>query len=157
MTNEWNTLLGQLGQRLGIEGLQADDQGYCALSMDDGWVLHLALVPARQGVQCMAELGSIPVHDRETILARMLHANALLAGTDGAALGLDAARNQGVLTLEAALAALDAATLEAMLERFVLQTERWRGWLSSLAHGQGVAATASTAPGDGLAHHWVRG
>ena len=159
--NEWNALLGQLGERLGMDGLRADEQGYCALSIDDGWVLHLALVPERQCVQCMAELGALPAQGREDTLARMLHANALFAGTDGATLGLDAARGTGVLSRELALAGLDLVAFEDALERFVLQAERWTQWLRQAGERAAAPAPApapATGADAGAAHtHWMRG
>ncbi len=142
---EWKDVLAQLGQRLGIAGLQADEQGYCALSIDPGWVLHLMYLPQRHCIQCMAELGALPVQGREAVLQHMLQANALFAGTDGATLGLDGARQLGVLSQELPLAGLDGVVLEQALECFVLQAERWGQWLQQQAQAADQAEAAADA------------
>lgn len=152
-----NALLGQLGQQLGIEGLKADEQGYCALSIDQVWVLHLAHVETRSCIQCMAELAPLPHDGRPALLAELLQANALLAGTDGSTLGLDAERDWVVLSRELPLAGLDFVSFEHTLELFVRQAERWMAYLHRAGGGapdaKTVADTASAAPMAG----WLRG
>lgn len=160
-----NSLLGELGRQLGIPGLQADEGGYCALLIDQTWMLHLAYVEARASIQCMTELGPVPHEGREALLAELLHANALFVGTDGATLGLDTVRNIAVLGREMPLAGLDFVTFEKTLEHFVQQAEHWTGHLCSAAgdppaHDEKDAdpvAASAPAPTSAQAAGWLRG
>lgn len=158
-----NALLAPLGQRLGIDGLRADDSGYCALSIDQAFVLHLVHVEARDSVQCMAELGPLPRQGRATLMAELLHANALLAGTDGATLALDVARDVALLCRELPLPGLDFVAFERALESFVLQVDRWTARLrAAAAEGDDAdapqaASAPSAAAAAGQPAGWLRG
>lgn len=130
-SSELNSLLQELGRQLGIPELSADETGHCTLSIDGAWALHIAWHEARNCVQCLTDLGGLPLHGREALMAQLLAANALFTGTQGATLALDPTREQVVLCREIGLTGLDYIAFEKGLEAFIEQAEHWRARLDS--------------------------
>jgi hypothetical protein len=110
-------LLGELGTDLGIPGLAFDDAGRCRLMIDE---LQVEIERTHDGsalfMTCL--VGELPASGREAVMARLLDANFLFKGTQGATLGVASGSDVVVLAHRAPAAGLGMLELRHMLENF---------------------------------------
>lgn len=133
-----DTLLRDLGQRIGLPELDFGPEGVVRLEIDG---LVVELTRGSNDVLLVSTLaGELAPGDEAGAALRLLDANALFRGTDGATLGVPAGSTAVVLAREVRADGTDAAALEAILDRFAGTA------LGVAALLQAPASTAREAP-----------
>lgn len=125
-------LLLEFGQRVGLVGLAASEEGVCTLVIDEHWLLNLMANPNSQTFVLWMLLGEVPAPDRADILTRLLRANLFWRETEHATLSLMPDSETVVMVRELPLADLDAVALEAAVTRFVEAAEHCRTLLDDV-------------------------
>ena len=116
-------LLGELGQRIGLEGLALDDEGHASLGLDDVFV-SLDVREEVGQLLLSAPLGQ-PGGDSAQLYGRMLDANFLGVGTAGATLARSPGSGTIVLWQALPREELEISRFEQRLQSFVDIAEAW--------------------------------
>lgn len=111
-----NNLLHALGQALGLP-VELDADGACGLRVDERLELTLRLEEQAAALLAYAPVGALPAAQTEAVLRRLLAANHVWEGSEGATWSLQ--DGQVALARLWPLGGLDAARLERELARFV--------------------------------------
>jgi hypothetical protein len=122
--DDLNELLAVLTREIGLEPLSFAEDGYCALGVESGRIIHLQ--QEGDDLVLMAELGDLPRGpDRLAKAELLLRANAFGMGTNGATLGLAADTDALLLTRREPIDRLLEQGLAGSLGDFVEAAERW--------------------------------
>ncbi len=117
-------LIGELGQQMGLGDLSLDEQGFCALRFDEKLVINLQYWADDEQLLLFADLGPSAIGVQ--LYSNLLRANLFWRATLGATLSLSEDDPPHViLALQQPWQPLDAAQLNASLERFVNTVEDW--------------------------------
>lgn len=127
--------------------------GYSCVGVDQTGVLHLRLQESARALDLFMELGQVPEHGRDDILADMLQGNVLFQATEGSALGFDRERNIAVVTMRLFIPGLEYIDFRAGIERFLSVAAFWRQRIQTPFAEQTPGDTAS---GDQLSQFTVR-
>lgn len=148
MNQAYETLLREFGAALGQPGLAPDEDGLCALSVDDGEVTLFIQLRDEDTVLVFAEVGLLP-NDRAA--RTLLAANLFGRDTGGGALGLAEETGLVVYSRAEPLRGLDYAHFAATVELFLDLLGHWRRVLPHLGEDEAAAPSASaTAPALGM-------
>lgn len=122
--DDLNELLTVLTREVGLEPLSFADDGYCALGVESGRIIHLQ--QEGDDLVLMAELGDLPRGpDRLAKAELLLRANAFGVGTNGAVLALAADSDGLLLTRRETIDRLLERGLAGPLGDFIEAAERW--------------------------------
>lgn len=133
-----NDLVGQLGKSMGIDALSLDEDGFCTIGFDEVSSVTIHSNAEQGSVVLSAEVGAIaPEYELDAYRA-MLQANYAWGLTDGIGTlsiepdGEDGTPSSGVASLmhQTPLVALDAASFQALFDRFLAVAEAWSEFLS---------------------------
>ncbi len=122
-------LVAQLGRRIGIDGLALDATGVAALSVDGGYVMHIAADSQNESFVLYAALGVVPDDGRLAVWRRLLEYNPSAA--DGSSLGLEPSTGEVLLVCRHGLAGLDQHGFERAVESFMTTAAAWARELSA--------------------------
>lgn len=122
-------LVAQLGLRIGIADLALDGDGVAALSVDDGYVLHIGVDSENESLVLYALLGHVRDDERLTVWRRLLEYNPSAA--EGSSLGLDVTSGEVILVGRHRLGHLDQHGFERAVESFMTVAATWRRELSA--------------------------
>ena len=119
-----NSLMRYLGVEIGIPALALDEEHCCALDIDSV-VLNFELDEPSGLLFLYTNLGPVPAFGASRLYERLLAANLMGQGTEGATLGLD--REAQRLVLHRALRAQQLTDIEfkEAVEKFVDVAELW--------------------------------
>lgn len=134
-------LLGELGANIGLPGLAFDQAGRIRLAVDD-LPVELERTSDSSALLMTCLVGELPAAGREAAMGRLLDANFLYKGTQGATLGVALGSDVVVLFYRAATAGLGLVELRQMLENFVAAGEHARTLL--VPGDEPAAAPAAT-------------
>lgn len=129
-SNALSIMIQELGEHLGLSGLELDETAACYLRFDD-LLLCLEVDTAQEKMMIYAPVAELPETDREDLLLSLLKANLFWGETDGATLAVSLATNKIILQGALPLASLTSAALSNHLESFVNQAESWSVRLAS--------------------------
>lgn len=139
-------LLGEFGRTIGLDGLELDEDDYCALLIDNSLVVNMEFDEAGKKLVLYSLIGE-PNGERTAAYDQLLRANYLGRETGAASLGLHPDGKGVVLSQWLPMHGLDGERFTTELERFVNQTEAWTKRLPELgANAGGKAAPASEFP-----------
>jgi hypothetical protein len=124
-------LLTGLGNASGIEGLQADDSGFCLIEVD-GIVCNMQYVYDTNSLYVFAELGEIPAHLLGKLAPELLAANLFGVKTGGGTLALLEESNQLVFSHQTTLENIDAPRFEQILENCINYMVLWKETLGKM-------------------------
>jgi hypothetical protein len=117
-------LLAGLAERLGLEGLLADDEDMAVLDFEEGPPIQLT-VDEEGGIALMVHLGDAPEGDVE-LAEELLASNLNWRDTDGATLSMERYTRGVFLARRWTVAELGSVQgLSTALERFMLLADRW--------------------------------
>jgi hypothetical protein len=135
-------LLAELGANIGLPGLAFDDSGCCRLAIDD---LPVEIERMTDGAALLLTciVGELPGSGRETAMGRLLDANFLFKGTQGATLAVPLGSDVVVLFYRAAAAGLGLVELRQMLENFTAAGEHARTLLAPGSEPASAPVTTS--------------
>ena len=136
-------LLGEFGRTIGLDGLELDEDDYCALLIDDAHVINMEFDEAGKKLVLYSLIGE-PMGERTAAYDQLLRANYLGRETGAASLGLHPDGRGVVLSQWLPLQGLDGERFTMELERFVNQTESWTKRLPQLGTNSG--GDAAPAP-----------
>lgn len=136
--------LAAFGDAIGIPDLHFDEDGNCSLQIDDAIDVNLGHEPDIDRVMFSASLGEVPLEAREVVYAALLEGNLFWSGTGGATLSVEPESRQAFLHQRMPVAEVSAQSLEAMLDRFVLEVEAWTREIQSAAEEEDAHAPAPT-------------
>lgn len=122
-------LLAAFGDKLGLPQLGFDEQGFCSLQHGD-IILNLEHQPSVDALVCYIWIGEVAEERRAGIAIQIADANYLLAGTAGAALGMQASTGEVMLTAYFSCYGLGLADLEKALLNLIVLADDWRSRLS---------------------------
>ena len=137
-------LLGELGQRIGLEGLALDDEGHASLGLDDVFVSLDVREEAGQ-LLLSAPLGQ-PGGDSAQLYGRMLDANFLGVGTAGATLARSPGSGTIVLWQALPREELEISRFEQRLQSFVDIAEAWAAAIGEAGDAAVPEEPAGEAP-----------
>lgn len=144
-------LMQELGSRLGLGEVQLDEDGGAQIVVDDDLDIDIARAEEGSGFSLSAVVGPLHANDREAELAELLAANLLGRGTGGAALSLDDALDEIVLSRIVAQDDLPFEVFEQELTTFIEVLRIWRDRHRQDLIGKGdVAARAVASDGSSL-------
>lgn len=119
-------LLTQLGNTLTVGPLTLDERTRsCVLVFDDNLVINIEYDDSTERLVFSSYLAELPATGAEPLLRELLAANLYWHRTRGATLGLEEGTGGVLLTYAHAVVDLDGPKLEAVLQTFVQQAERW--------------------------------
>jgi hypothetical protein len=123
-------LIQELGEYIGLPGLELDETQACYLRFDD-LLLCLEIDDSQEKMMICAPVAELPETDREDLLLSRLKANLFWAETGGATLAISMATNKVILQESLLLVSLTSVALSTHLEAFVNQCESWSSRLAS--------------------------
>lgn len=124
-----DTFFRDFGTLIGITGFALDAGGEAQLSIGDHVVDILG--DRRDGrVLLSTLLGELPGRGRETVMARLLGANAMLAGTGGATIGVPDGSGAAILARRVAVAHETPESFADLLVAFAETADRLAGLLA---------------------------
>jgi hypothetical protein len=137
------SLLAELGERLGMPGLRLDAGGACQLVFDQRWLVTLLheRSAGRLSLYCALGPAGQPEHLGTQTMADLLRANFLGQGCAGGALSFGP-DGRAYLQLSLNLADAGAQDLHNRLETLLNQCETWS---ERLQRGEGSGQTAPAA------------
>lgn len=125
MDDNFARVLKEFGASLGLDDLQMDQDGYCALRFDNVPV-YIELLGDRQHVLLHTCLGQVPTLADKDFYARLLHGNHFFARTAGATIGVhpESGSIDMATVLEGERMSLEG--FERALQVFVNTAEAWQ-------------------------------
>jgi len=129
-----SAIVKALGDRLGLEGLELDEDDSCTLRF--GEALEVTMQLDDDAFVLSAEVGVAPAPAEPAMLEALLEANLFWSGTGGATLSMDPSSRRVFLHERCLASALAPDRLETMLERFVNAAESWAAKVSEGGTGQ---------------------
>ena len=139
---QFQALVAELGEALGIADLGADASGYFGLTVDGSLTVCLQYGEQDDQLTLFCTVCVLPATQRARALELLMHANLFWQGTGGATLGFDPADDMVVLARRMSASGLDATTLADAIQQHADRGKAWRTRLSELAEG----AESQTAP-----------
>lgn len=131
----FQSLLYALGQQLSIARIEADEEGYIALSFD-AHVMHLQYEEQTDEVTAFIQLGSIEEADHlPDICLMLLAANMFWQGTQGATFSLEPLTKKVFLAERQALSLLNPTLFYDWLERLIDVASYWEQRLARVNVG----------------------
>jgi hypothetical protein len=126
-------LLTQLGRALSLDSLALDEKSQsCVLLFDDQLVVNIEFDSQTDRLVFSAYLHEIPAQGAESLLRELMSANLYWHRTGGATLCLEEGTGGVILVYGHSVGELDSASVEAVLENFVNQAQKWGGRLKKL-------------------------
>ena len=152
-SEEFKYLLAALAEQTGLDQLEIDENGACALQFDDRITVYLVEIEEEGSVRLVSDLGP-PVEEvgQVALSQAMLEANWLGSGTHGATLSIEPGTSNVCLWRQVSLAALTPVSFTDLLGQFVDTAESWMALInaelppnsaegiSSLGHPVGIPA-----------------
>lgn len=135
MNKQLETLLQQLGERVGLPDLAWDEGGECTLLFDDNVGINLSVEEDNQALVLYSIVGQLAPSVRTQAYEQLMSANFFWKDTLGATLGADTTTGTIVMAQSIPLSIIDLDVLENMLEHFIGLTENWMKRLAKLADG----------------------
>ena len=143
---DFTELMRAFGEKVGLEGLAPDGDGFCRIEIDGMSVSFMNHFES-DTVVTWAEVSEPPA-DGVTELYRVLMESMFMGqATGGAAFSIEPESGKIFLHRVDSLKAADVDSFCAMLEKFVNVLEKWR---QLIADFRPVAAAAEKNPGEGL-------
>lgn len=129
----FNHLLESYGELMQLEGLEATEESFCAVIVDEDITLQMQLDEVTGSLACFINLGRIEEKDRAETYPHLLAANVLWSGTGGATLGVD---YEGCVMVcyHEPVTGLDAERLARIIESLVNVAMDWEENLLTLRH-----------------------
>lgn len=118
-------LVAEFGTRTGLGTLRLNGEGVCRLVFDGELTVDVESGASGREFTLSATLGSLDPEAGRAVLMKLLDANLMGRGTNGAALALDVITDEVVLCRTLPLDGLTYGAFEAALEGFVQAAERW--------------------------------
>jgi hypothetical protein len=142
---DFHYLLKNYGELVGLSGVEATDQGFCALVVDDDVVVQMQLDEKTGSLAFFVNLGKIEEEDRANAYPYILAANVLWVGTAGATLGVD---YEGFVMVcyHEPLPGMDGERFAKIIDNLVTVAMDWEENLVSIRQGD---AEASGERGEG--------
>ncbi len=121
---EFEELIGDFAQRVGLKGLTPNDEGCVYVQFDDR-VVCMREVPDAASVAIYAPVGVLPPQANAQLLTLLMRANCLGRGTGGATLSQAEDGNTILLHQVIPLVALDGESFADTVEKFVNVLGEW--------------------------------
>lgn len=139
---ELNDLAAELAKRLGVE-IELTQEGGFDLEVDE---MPVAVRQTDDGrfVSLLGIVGMPPAERQGVLYAEMLKANHLFAGTQGAALGIEAGSGQISLSRLLERQLLDGDLFYAALEQFIDTLDVWRKIITMIPAQRTTAETGTS-------------
>jgi len=132
-TQQFQTVLEDLGGQLGLGPLHFADDYSCSLTFDGRIGVDIDYNADTEEATLFSALGPVPDDRRAAFAEEALEANLFWQGTGGATLGVDAASGQAVLAMRFPTDGLDSRELRERIERLVDVASDWRDRIESAA------------------------
>lgn len=143
------SLLTALAQKMGLDNLQLDADGQCAILFDDQYEITFASNPDDHALLLFSEVGSAVDLDLDT--ARdLLRASLLGAETSGAALALHEPLQKIILWKRLDADSLESADFEREINAFLPAVIAWKKRLAEPSVATDSATDASPSSFDFL-------
>ncbi|KZK88506.1 Tir chaperone protein (CesT) [Pseudovibrio sp. Ad46] len=145
------TLIAELGEKIGLPNLQLDEEGLCSFDVEDEFTLTLG-ANNQDEVILFALLPDIEKDKRQAGYQLLLQANLLGKGTGDAVLAMTEGDNQPALNSRFSAKSLGIAQLEDKLDKFIKLVKLWRVTIQSLNTSQNEGTTQLHPTND----EWLR-
>lgn len=143
-SEEFKYLLAALAEQTGLDQLEIDENGACALQFDDRITVYLVENQEEGSVRLVSDLGP-PVEEvgQVALSHAMLEANWLGSGTHGATLSIEPGTSNVCLWRQAALATLNPVSFTELLGQFVDAAEGWMALINAELPPNSEAGTST--------------
>lgn len=130
----YRTLVNEFGTKLGVPAIEADEEGYVALTFDD-LTVHLQYDAEEDGLIVFTRLGEIEEDRAEQIYRLLLGANLFWQGAKGATFSIEPATGMVFLADRQAMGSVRLEGFVPWLERFLDVAGYWSRRLESVNAG----------------------
>lgn len=142
-TEQFNHLLKDLGNNIGLPDLQASDEGLCSLRFDDKVTIDLECHEESGVLTFSSIVGTLSEHEADAFYPQLLEANLLWGGTGGATLALEKATLNVFLCYQEHLEGMDFLRFQQLLKGF---SDTALFWYQRLQQRPEVAGGTSSSP-----------
>jgi hypothetical protein len=143
--NVFQTYVRELGEKLKIEGLVADEENNCYLAFDEKYFVKCSLDLEKEQVSFLAYIGALP-DDKAVYYRGLLQSCYFWIDTAGANLSLDPSDGTLLLIQYCDMNMLNSAEFYKVLEKFVNAMEHWDA--KRLEEWNGLTEEDDAASGD---------
>jgi len=153
---DFNHLLKDYGELVGLSGVEATDKGFCALTVGGDLAVQMLLDEKTGSLAFFVNLGKIEEEDRANAYPYILAANVLWVGTAGATLGVD---YEGFVMVcyHEQLPGMDGERFARIIDNLVTVAMDWEENLVSIRQGdaealgeQGESRPETDVPASGI-------
>ena len=142
-------LLNVLAEKTGLDYLEVNEEGACAVQFDEKVTVLLVDVPAEGALRLVSDLGPVSEGLDVAILHRtLLEANWLGSGTHGATLSIEPGTHHVGLWRQVSLEGLSPVTFMDQLGKFVDVAEVW----TALIRGEEIPESEESSISPSLSH-----
>jgi hypothetical protein len=115
-------ILKEMGQKLGIAGLQFDENGNCSIRLSPkiAPILHLHYIPSKDSILFYSEIGHVPPANEAELFRYFLEKNLFYRNSDGAFFAIDPNTAGLILEQYEAVDSLSPDRLESVLDAFIV-------------------------------------
>lgn len=114
----FNQLLGELGNKIGIDSLSANNKGLCSLRFDDRLTIDLEYSEEKDNLLLTSLVGTIKPDQKEKKCTELLEANLLWCGTGGATLGVDPETGAVFMSYQEKLQGINFSEFQGVIKNF---------------------------------------
>ncbi|MBX9742170.1 MAG: type III secretion system chaperone [Chthoniobacterales bacterium] len=152
---QFNHLLKDLGNNIGLPDLQASGEGFCSLRFDDKITIDLESHEESGVLTFSSIVGTLSEHEADAFYPQLLEANLLWGGTGGATLALEKATLNVFLCYQEHLEGMDFLRFQQLLKGFSDTALFWHQRLQqrpetnvtpSSTESSGESTTATPSP-----------
>jgi|SRR5690554_2369654 len=141
--SDFQALLRRLGEAIGVASLEADDDNYCLLTVDDEREISIEFDAERDALILSIGCGTLRQPASVETLTELLAANYHWIGSGGGTLSLYG-QGEVALQISVPVAQLEVEQLKDLLEALVHNAEFWCERLQ--AEGNGTTVEKSAVP-----------
>lgn len=122
-SENYRNLIKELANVLGIPEMQADEEGYCFLKVDEKLMLTIFYDENANLLTLYSDIGTYNEDNEKMIFQRLLEANYLWAGTSGATLGINSKNKTIIMAYRETLENLSFQRFFNIIETFLNTAE----------------------------------
>lgn len=134
----YEDLIVKLGEKIALEGLKADNEGYCCLAFDEKIVVHIQYNYPNDSVMFFCQIGQLSEESQRRLRKKILKADLLWQGTGGTTIGVDNETGEVMMSFQESMELLDSERFQEVLRGFVETAEIWMKALEALERGEAV-------------------
>lgn len=134
----YDNLIIKLGEQIALEGLKADEEGYCCLAFDEKIIVHIQYNYPNDAIMFFCQIGQLNEESQKRLRKKILRADFLWQGTAGTTIGVDNETGEVMMAYQVGMESLNMEGFQEALKGFVETAEKWMRALEALERGESV-------------------